>query len=276
MATKNAYKNLDNKWVTKNHPIGSPELDALIDLSIPKDYYSEVSKGNIAGHSIAIIQGENLNVDVAAKANLWCVGGRLVYPAAGEQLEVFSASANDTIAGGTGAQAVAIRYLDTDFIEQTEVVLLSGVTPALTVATNIYRLQALSTALTGSSGFNEGDITVQVAGGGDPRACMMAEENNSLHGFYTVPAGKTAFITYGNAACKKADEAVVDFYLTNGEDGIFRRNKFADLYANTVYTQPIYPLGAIIEKSDIQFLAQSFNVNNEVSAFLQILLIDNE
>ena len=150
MASKNAYKNLDNKWVTKNHPIGSPELDALIDLSIPKDFPTEVVRGAIDGYSIAIIQGENLNVDVAAKANLWCVGGRLVYPTAGEQLEVFSASANDTIAGSTGAQAVAIRYLDTDFIEQTEVVLLSGVTPVLTVATNIYRLQALSTGLAGS------------------------------------------------------------------------------------------------------------------------------
>jgi hypothetical protein len=240
-----------------------------------RDFYSEVARGLVAGHSIDTMQGENLDVDVANKENLWCVGGLLVYPTAGEQWEVLSSSGNDTIAGGTGATMAVITYLDTDYIEQIEVVMLNGLTPVLTVATNMFRLQGLSIAGVGSSGFNEGTIDVRVANGGNPRACMMPTENNSLHGFYTVPSGKTAFITYGNASCKKADEAVVDFYLTNGTDGIFRRNKFADLFANTTYTQPIYPLGGIIEKSDIHFVAQSFNVNNEVSAFIQVLLIDN-
>ena len=254
--------------------IVSPDPVNVLNTNV-RDFYSEVSRGLVADHSIAIIQGENLDVDVATRENLWCVGGLLVYPTAGEQWEVLSGSANDTISGGTGATMVAITYLDVDYIEQIEVVLLDGITPVLTVATNMFRLQGLSVVGVGSSGFNEGDLTVQVAGGGNPRACLRANENNSLHGFYTVPAGKTGFITYGNAACKKADEAVVDFYLTNGDDGIFRRNKFADLYANTVYTQPIYPLGSIAEKSDIQFVAQSFNTNNEVSAFLQLLLVDN-
>ena len=239
------------------------------------DFDSNVSLGLVEGYDMVIVQGENLDVDVANRENLWPVGGTLVYPVTGEQWEVRSSDANDS-ATGTGARSVLITYLDDNYIEQELEVALNGSSPVVAGATDMFRLQKFSVATVGSSGFNQGNITVRVAGNGDDRGRILEGENNSLHGFFTVPAGKSAFIVYGNASCKKNDEAVIDFYMTSGTDGVFRRNKFADLFGNTTYIQPRYPLGPIIEKSDIQFLAKSFNTNNEASAFLQLLIVDNE
>lgn len=46
---------------------------------LPKDFYTEVAKGNIPGHSIVSVRGRNADVDVNLPAHLWNGGDRLIY-----------------------------------------------------------------------------------------------------------------------------------------------------------------------------------------------------
>lgn len=270
MSYENIPKNIDETAVLVEPSPANPPFN----INPVSDHRQNVAQGLVPGQTIKVVQGENLDVDTIIPENLWCAGGVLEYPTSGEQLEILSSSNNDEITG-IGAQSVLLTYLDTSYITQTEVIGLDGTTPVLTVATDIFRVQDLDVIAVGANGFNLGSLELRVAGGGLPRACAAPNENTALHGFYTVPAGKTAYIVWGNATCKKSDEAHVDIYVTNGIDGVLRRFRFADLFSGASYLTPSYPIGPIEEFSDLQFRATSFDVNNEVSAFLQILVVDN-
>jgi len=277
MALPGDYKKLKNKWLNKNNKNGSPLLDSLISISsnTVSDFYAEVSKGNIEGHAIANMQGENLDVDSSAPENLWCAGGLMVYPTVGEQWEVVSDSTDDT-ASGIGAQAIIVQYLDFDYNEQTEVVTLNGTTPVQMTATDCFRSINILSVQVGSSGYNQGTVSVSDTSSGNTRVCMEPLHNRSAHGFFTIPKGKTGYLIYGHSALGKNKDGKIELYLTEGENGIFTKNSFSDLYQNSVVFLPKAPIGEIVEKTDIQFLCTTLNNNTDATAFIQILLVDND
>ena len=238
----------------------------------PTDYFTEVSLGNIDGHSIFNMSGANPDVSTTAPENLWQFGGRMVYPTTGEQLELASTSVNDSI-GGTGAQMVLLSYLDTDYIEQSEIIATSGTTPVLTVAINIYRVISAVVVQVGSAGYNDGDLSI--VNGGNPRIGIVAGSNVSSQGFYTIPAGYTGYFIYGYSAIGKNKDAEVHIFTTYGDDGIFVRNAFSDLYQNSIEFTPVAPIGGFIEKTDLQFVCGTLSNKSKTSAFMQLLLVEN-
>lgn len=116
------------------------------------------------------------------------------FPTAGIRLEAVSASASDA-AAGTGVRTVLLRYLDTSYVSHDEIMTLNGVTPVLTTATNIFRIQRLSTLTAGTGLAAAGNITLRLAGGGQSYAQIRAGRNASDSGVYTIPAGTTGWIT---------------------------------------------------------------------------------
>lgn len=250
-----------------------------------KDWYAEIIKGNVPGHSIVSVQGENLDVDVASPENLWGAGGRMVYPVAGEQWRVSSDNVNDSLSGD-GAQIVAVHYLDVNYEEQVELVEMNGVSPVTMTATNCFRPISVTTVQAGSTlsntvqsvstQSNTGAITVFDSVTGNPRLDMQPLYNRSLHGFFTVPAGKTGYFIYGHSALGKNKDGKIDLYITSGDNGIFIKNSFADLFQNSVVFLPKAPIGQLTEKTDIQFICTTLNNNTDASAFVQMLLVDNE
>lgn len=108
--------------------------------SMPFDFFLELSKGNIPGHTARNIIGRNPAVGTVIQ-DLWDPGGVLTYPTTGEQWEISSNNANDTSAG-TGARTVLIRYLDDNHIRQSETLTLNGFTVVTTVATNMFRFES--------------------------------------------------------------------------------------------------------------------------------------
>lgn len=269
------FLNIENDvWVlamTSTSRLAITETDVVGN----RDYYAEVAQGNIAGHSIATIQGENLDVDTSLPENLWCAGGLMVYPTSDEQWQVVSDSTEDNI-NGVGAQIVAVQYLDSSYNAQFEMVELNGVTPVQMVATDCYRSISVTVVQVGTSGSNQGLIGVTSIVSGNPRLCMNINYNISSHGFFTVPIGKTAYFTYGHSAIGKNKDAKIDIYITNGDNGIFVKSAFADLFQNSVVFLPKAPVGGFSEKTDIQFRCTTLNNNTDATAFLQILLVDNE
>jgi len=117
-----------------------------------------------------------------------------VFPAAAQQMSVVSTSTSDTSAG-TGVRTVKIHYLDANYAEQVEVVTLNGTTPVNTTATNILRVQKMHSFSTGSHGYPVGDIALKNTGGTVTYSQMKASRNTAQQCIWTVPAGKTLYLS---------------------------------------------------------------------------------
>lgn len=112
-----------------------------------------------------------------------------VFPAAGIRMQIVSTSANDA-AAGTGIRTVRLYYLDASFVEHEEIITLNGLTPVLTNAANIYRVNKLHAKTVGSGAIAAGAISLQAVGGAVTYSLIPASRNFARQAIYTVPAGK--------------------------------------------------------------------------------------
>lgn len=145
-------------------------------------------KKNIKPFGRTVSNVNNTMVDI------WDVGGTYVFPASPIQMQVVSSSASDASAG-VGIRTIEILYLDTNYNEVSTIVTLNGTTPVLTVPTNILRINDVHTLTAGSTAQAVGNISIQSVGGGVTYSQITAGRNTPFQTIYTVPAGKTLYIT---------------------------------------------------------------------------------
>lgn len=112
-----------------------------------------------------------------------------VFPAAPMQMQIVSTAAGDT-AAGAGVRTVRLYYLDANYVERQEVLTLNGVTPVLTTATNILRVNKMHAGSVGANGVASGAITLASVGGATTYSLMAAGRNFARQAIYTVPEGK--------------------------------------------------------------------------------------
>ena len=157
-------------------------------------YLYDIAEGSIPGHNSFHKIGYNPDVDNLLE-DLWSVGGLYVFPTAGMQMEVVSSSnSDDGSPAGMGVRTVKLCYLDSNYIEQTEIITLNGTTVVPTVATNILRIQRFYTNTVGSSGVAVGNIDIRHLSNTPIYARIMTGYNSSRQTVWTVPAGKTLYI----------------------------------------------------------------------------------
>jgi hypothetical protein len=242
----------------------------------------EIAKGKLSGHSPVSVIGYAFNIGGSAYKDVWEVDGDLIHATAGESWEVVSDDPNDT-GGGSGANAVFVRYLNDQYIEQPPAIVpLTGTTPApMGSITDAFRFIQMGTAAGNSQ---KGNITIRVAGGGDIRGRMIIDPldgsgyNVSHDSHFTIPAGMSALTQLVfNAVPKNAD---IDFVQ---EVRAFGTNWWVNVGSVCTYQDLLnvdFSLGAIPvpEKSDIRFRARSCGDTD--SAFVRqgtfYLLYDNQ
>ena len=95
----------------------------------------------------------------------------------------------------TGAQAVEFEYLDSSYVEHTEIVILNGTSAVATVNSDIFRINNMHLIATGSLNESLGNISLRGTGAGATYAYITATFTQSRSSIYTVPTGKTLFIT---------------------------------------------------------------------------------
>ena len=237
------------------------------------NYLIEVGLGNVPGTFATTVSSRNPAVGSVSVEDVWDPGGVLIYPTAGEQWEIVSASVNDTSAG-TGARSVTILYLDDQYVKQFEVVTLNGTTPVTTTATDMFRLRRVLTTTAGSLAENDGELTIRVAGGGNTRGAVLAGNNTTMAVHYTVPAGVTAFIVGTTLEINKGEDVVLSFRITFGPTGIFLNAAESFLY-QSINRRNAGVFQPIVEKSDFRVQAISSNAVAAPAVFLEILEIDN-
>lgn len=120
-------------------------------------------------------------------------------PDVGEQMQVVSTSASDT-SDGTGARQVELHYIDANGNQQSETIIMNGITPVLTAATNIRFVQELHVVSAGTNLLAVGTITISKAGAPATVYTQISPGTNaSLNTARMVPVNKVLLITGFNA-----------------------------------------------------------------------------
>lgn len=227
--------------------------------------------------------GHNPSIDIAgAPADVWEGGGAYPFQAAATQLEVLSASANDT-AAGTGARSVTIVGLDANYKQITEVVILNGTTLVPTV--NLFlRVNVFNITSAGSGEVNAGDITLRVVSAGATQGVIKANYGFGRSCIYTVPADNTLFIialamSVVQPVGTNANSAVFGVF------GVFRRSstkvRLIPIEFNITSNQPyVHPaqLGIILpQKTDFTLRVTGVSQNaTSVVASMEGILVGND
>jgi len=158
------------------------------------DTYSIATAKGTAGRS-AQVEGQADNLP-NGEGDVW-QGNKDSIPLPnplGQQMEVFSSSANDTLLGAN-AREVAIEYIDVDGYAQTEFLELNGTTAVQTVATNIIMVNDFYVTKNGDGTFNnkttaDGDICIcEIGDNSLMYNVIKAGGNKSLSTLRMIPKG---------------------------------------------------------------------------------------
>jgi len=100
----------------------------------------------------------------------------------------------DDSAGGTGVRIVHFHYLDANYAEKCEQLVMNGTTPVATTATDILRVNGMHSVKDGSSGCAVGRIDLRHLDNTPIYRSIPAGLNTDEDCIWTVPTGKNAYI----------------------------------------------------------------------------------
>lgn len=222
----------------------------------------EIASGR--SEKLSTINVFGFNRDIATDfETIWQYGGAYPFPTSAATLSVVSSNASDTM-------GVLISGLDENYQEIYDVVTLQGLTPVST--TNAFFRVNSAVILAGN---NVGNITI--THGSDVVQYIGAEIGLSQSCVYTVPAGKdlylfrismtsgtvnpNSYMTYRNVVTNSSGRTlrVAEGTFQNNQQNFDRQIPFR-----------------ITEKTDFSFEAKSSTGDNELSIFIETVLMKPE
>ena len=223
-----------------------------------QNVYLDISRGNYSNATSLNIFGFNRSIGTDFET-VWNDGGNYVYPTSALIMSLVSTSAADTM-------DVLIVGLDINYNAIIETVTLTG-TSAVTTSAAFFRINS-AVILTGS---NVGDISI--SNGGTKYAFIEALIGTTQSAIYTVPAGHSLYIVRIDA----------NSATTNGQKYLFIRNVITTggrtlrvseaTFATSQVSYDRQVPFKIAEKSDFHFEAKSSSSTNEISIFMEAVLI---
>jgi hypothetical protein len=222
-------------------------------LSIARGIIGEAEAVNIFGFNRNI--GNNYET-------IWNNGGGLYeYPSSAVQMSVVSSDAGDT------AQ-IKIEGLDADYNRISEIVTLTGTTP-VTTTQPFLRINSSSVVATPNL---TGNVTI--SNGGTTYGYIEGELGTHQGCFYTVPADYSLFIYRIDVNCGTVDTNKTIFIRNNLQfpSGVEYNVAEASFNASQVSYDRQIPF-RIGEKTDFSFRAKSASSTNEVSIFVEAVLV---
>lgn len=242
-------------WTT-----GNPQLPFAVDFS--KHFSSGADYISKFGYNATVGTSEE---------PIWAESGvAYTYPSTAQTMTLSCANANDTSAG-TGVRSVYIEGLDANYAVVSETKATNGQT-AVTLTNQYLRVYRCYAVTAGSGGKNAGIIYIGYGNvtTGKPatvQASIAAGANQTLQALYTVPAGKTGYIT--DIGIRSNGKGEVRLY-TRQQNGLFRIQRnivITDSVDRTFSIALKYP-----EKTDIEFRGLADSGTNKMSAdFVMVL-----
>lgn len=224
-------------------------------------YYSEIAAGLLAGHNTLHKFGRNLSVG-ATEETVWSSGGVYQYLTTPEHLQIASDDANDDD-GDTGARTLQVYGLDGNLDEINETVTMNGVANVTTVSAYLRVFRAIVRSA-GATGANEGTISISNNADTIVLAEVQPGENQTEMALWTVPRGRTLYLT-SLVLSEDATKAVrVTMYVRpSGE--VFQNKGCWLLVGNGLPVPYEIPI-KVDAGSDIEFRAISSATGASVSA----------
>jgi hypothetical protein len=240
------------------------------------DWTINISAGDVSGTSYIEKFGMNVDVD-SNKETIWDGGDIYTYIATAETVAVTSTSGADS-ATGTGARTVEIQGLDANHNLVYETLTVGGGAGTQEFL-RVFRAKVVTA---GTSGINEGTISITSSDtstelaqiGVDGSGSNAAGRGQTFMALYTVPAGKTAYLTQWTVGCGKQNTDAVATFLARPEGGAWNAKDIITVSATTYAKDYKIPL-QFTEKTDIEVRAYSTTNNSLVSSTFNLILIDN-
>lgn len=155
------------------------------------DFPTAVALGHVPGWESFRKFGTNDAV-ASGTEEMWPVGASRVLPSAAGVATVVSSSDADDAVGGTGALALTVEGLDTNYKEVSESFTMDGQVNVVGTV-EFLRINRAFITSSGTGQTNAGNISVSV--GGDLQAYVEANEGQTHQTHYTVPFNKTLIVT---------------------------------------------------------------------------------
>ncbi len=212
--------------------------------AIAQSYLHALSEGDIANHTPWSKYGYT-GAATTTETDVWTLASAYTFPTTNMVMEVLSSDNTQDKANGTGALSVKIYYLTAAGVAKTTTVVLNGTTPVATSVADIYRINNFVVGSTGSGGKPVGTITLRHLDDTPIYGQITAGFTRDWSSVYTVPAGKTLYVTSvavaalntgADKGCRfilrgtynDLDSAVVDFFMPYFEvqlrNGTFARD----------------------------------------------------
>jgi len=240
-------------------------LTSVSRMGTTEDFNLQVSRNHIPFHAPLFKYGYNPLI-INVNETIWDGGGIYAYPSSDLTMTVTSSSA-----GADEGVKVTLFGLDADYVEQSEEVTLNASGVATTDNTYLRVYRAFVSGDTAPAG------SISIANASTTYAKITAGENQTLMAVYTVPAGKTLYVTQGTAThgTDTSGAYMTIRFMVRSYGGVFRTSAKVDVTGKELFFPFSYPL-KVTEKSDIEVRAIcSKNQNNAVAATFEGILVKN-
>jgi hypothetical protein len=256
-------------------------LDEPIDVAVLSnvDTGLEVARGNVAGHSYVNKFGRNPDIDTGGFETIWNGGASYTgHDAVAAEITTLSSSNAADTAAGTGARTVEVYGLDASYLEISEVVTLLGTTLVDTTLSYI-RLNRMIVRSAGTGGVNVGTLNAaQKITTANIFAVMPIGYNQTMICAYTIPAGKTGYMTSWGAGLSGKTNSNCNVKIRARPFGeVFQvKEELSVQGAGTSHFNRKFAVpNKYAEKTDLFIEADTDTNNTAVAADFDIVLVDN-
>lgn len=170
--------------------------------------------------------GKNNSVGNASLETVWSgadLGGvsKYVFAQAAETLRIKAGGNAADTAAGLGAQSIRIIGLDQDWNEAIEIVATAGASASVATTTTFIAVNKVQVVDVGTYGVaNTGTIVVENTSTGTELAYVPAGVGNTQQAIFSVPAGKTAYVTKIKVSVGLSDSADIVLYHIDKADDV--------------------------------------------------------
>jgi hypothetical protein len=244
-----------------------------------ENFALNLARGKVRGTSYVEKFGRNPSVATSIET-IWDRGGIYQYLTSAAAVYVYSADANDGLTG-TGARKITVQGLDTDYNLVQEEVTVNGAASTQTFL-RVYRAFITDA---GSDGYNRGDVVISTAAsgagtvlaqiGGDGTGINYIGFGQTMLALYTVPAGKTAYLTQWTIGAADYNTATSAFLRTRLPVNGFVMTTSDTMSVSGGFHVKNYSIPLKFnEKVDIE--VQAFNgAGTQISSTFNLILLDN-
>lgn len=249
----------------------------------------EIAKGNVSGTTVVYKFGEAGNIDIAdGFVDVWDGANNITgltktsmdqytYSTTADIDSLVSSDAGDTV-------DIEVHGLDTSYNLVVQTVTLNGRTRVAlgTDLIRVYRMKNVGASVLAGNVFCyvDGSLTAGVPNTEiDIRAIIQIGNEQTLMTLYTIPNGKTGYISnwYASLSQRKDQNSDVRmFFRTFG--GVFQIKHASSLMATgTSHIQHAYvfPLSGLSGKTDITIRTDTSKNDGSVAAGFDVILVDD-